>query len=186
MQSPKRKPLPSFADSREIPFRPNLKRPRPLYYEDEVDHRAGHAGVSRLAHESDYQSLHTRSQPMAPPPPPQAVIDLTYSPCRAPVNGDAGYYAHGPGRALAEPNGFSYISVPPRLSPVHDARVLHYEAHPGEQARPYMSNSGMFERRAPPVHDYISVQDARYQRLAYEEGVRNLRSGMPYAALDLQ
>jgi hypothetical protein len=182
VQSPKRKVLPSYAEDREFPLRPNLKRPRPLYYEDDLDHHAGPQGMPRLAQDSDYQSLHSRSRPRPPPPlpPPHAVIDLTYSPRQAPVNGGYDYYVPGSGRAIAEPSGFSYISVPPRQSPARDTRASYYEAHPGEQPRVQKSNSGTFERRAPPVHDYIPVQDAHYQRPVREEGVRYLRSGVPY------
>lgn len=177
VQSPKRKTLPSFADGREQALQPELKRARPVFYEVDFQHRAGTARMSRPAHESDYQSFPTRSRPG--PSSQQAVIDLT-SPRQAPSNGHHGHYASSQGRMVAESSGFSYISVQSRRSPVYEGRAPHYEVHPGEQPRTYMSSSGMYERRAPPAHDYRPVQDAGYQAPVYEDGVRYPRSGQPY------
>jgi hypothetical protein len=179
MQSPKRKGLPSFPEDDEAFSRHAIKRPRPVYHENEWDHSVEPMKLSRPAREGDYHMEPRARHPQQP------VIDLTYSPRRQPTNGDVGYYASAHTHASAGPSNLSYIPVPSRRSPMREVRATRYEVHTGERPR-VVPNSGMYERRAPPVNDYIPVADGRHQRPVHEEGVRYLRSGQPYGGQHFQ
>jgi hypothetical protein len=146
--------------------------------------RAGPMEMSRPAHSSSYQPMDSRDLSRARPP--QAVIDLTSSPRRPPTNGANGYYPPALAHAAAGSSGLSYMPVSAGRSPMRETRDLHYEVHSGEQSRAYVSNSGMYERRAPPAHDYIPVRDEYQRRPVHEKDGRYLRSGLHYGGPDLQ
>jgi hypothetical protein len=182
LHSPKRKPLHSFPEDGGDHYGYHPKRPRPVYYEDGLAPRPRPIEVSRPALSSGFQPIDHQSRPRAQPP--HAVIDLTSSPRRPPASGDGGQYpSHA--RAAAGPSGISYIPVSSRGSPVRERRALHHEVRSGEPSRAYMPNSGMYERRAPPVDNYTSMRD-EYQRRDHEEDGRYLRSGVQYGVPGLQ
>ena len=185
LHSPKRKALPSFHDDRGSQFGYETKRPRPvLHYEDDLVPRTGPMEMPRPAYSSTHQPMDSRDRPRAQPPP--AVIDLTSSPRRPLTNRDHGHYPPALTHATAGPSGLSYIPVSARRSPMRETRALHYEVHDGEQPRVYMPNSGMYERRTPPAHDYISVRDEYQRRPVHEEDGRYLRSALHYGGLNPQ
>lgn len=153
------------------------KRLRPMYQEDTLALRAGPMQGSKPAHPSSFQPVDYHHQPRAQPPQP--VIDLTSSPRRPPDNGDGMFYS-SQARAAPGPSGLPYVPFPSQGTSVRDPRSLQYEVHAGGQPRGHMPNSGMYQRTAPPVHDYIPAPDEHQRRPVYEEGSRYLTSGLHY------
>jgi hypothetical protein len=176
--SPKRKAFVSFPDGRDEYIGQDPKRPRPMYYEDGLSSRAGHMQVPRPVLSNSHQPMDTRGQPRAQAQ--QTYIDLTSSPRRPPIHGDSGYSAPMYAHTAAGSSGLSYVPVASRRSPVREVRGALYEAHSGEPPRAYIPNSGMYERRAAPVRDYIPLRDDQHRRPVQGEGSRYLGSGLHY------
>ncbi|CAN9207800.1 unnamed protein product [Alternaria alternata] len=155
--SPKRKALPSFANGGEHHAEPYTKRLRPVYRED----------VHSLNYYDGPAEFHS-SKRMAPSngpraPPREQVVDLTTSSYHMPTNGGRGYDVPPRSFAAADPCGHAYAPGPPHRVPVHDMR--------GAQ---------VYERRAPPNHDYIPFREDQQPRRLEEESARYLRSGVRY------
>jgi hypothetical protein len=182
LHSPKRKAIMSFPDGRDNYSGPDPKRPRPLYYEDGLPSRVGHMQMSRPPVANTRPPMDVHSLPRADPQ--QTYIDLTSSPRQPPPNRDNGYrlpaYAHG----AAGPCGISYVPATSRRSPTREVRGAMYEVHSGEAPRAYIPNSGMYERRAPPVRDFVPMQNDQHRR-PVDDGGRYLRSGLHYGGPDL-
>jgi hypothetical protein len=182
LHSPKRKAIVSFPDGRDNYLGQDPKLPRSLYYADELPSRVGHMHMSRPPASNTHQPMDVRTLPRADPQ--RAYIDLTSSPRQPPPNRDNGYrqpvYAH----AAARPGGLSYVPAASRRSPVREVRHAPYEVHSGEAPRAYRPNSGVYERRAPPVRDFIPMQNDQHRRLV-DDGGRYLGSGLHYGGPDL-
>ncbi|CAO2654776.1 Nn.00g115090.m01.CDS01 [Neocucurbitaria sp. VM-36] len=176
MQSSKRKAIPTYADDREAHFEHGKKRPRPVYREDEIRPRpAGYQTV--LPGSPSYQSMDARSHQRIQPP--QQVIDLTSSPYRPPVSGDRGSYK--PVRSYpVDPDGYAYVSMPARRSPMREVRGAYYDAPAEESSRAYIPDNRMYDERAPPARDYIPLRDERPRPRLENEGARYLRNGVKY------
>jgi hypothetical protein len=178
LQSPKRKAFHSFADDRDSFAGQDLKRPRSTYYEDDLVPRVGHMQVSRPIHSNSHQPMDVHSRNRVQPQ--QEYIDLTSSPRRPPTNGDNRYHVPAHVHAVAGSSGLSYVPITSRRSPVREVRGALSEAHSGEPSRAYMTNSGIYERRAPPVRDYFPVRDEQHRRPIDGAGAQYLRSGLQY------
>ncbi|KAH7069045.1 hypothetical protein BKA63DRAFT_100176 [Paraphoma chrysanthemicola] len=177
MASPKRKAYPPHPESRGQYVSQEAKRPRPVYYESETAPPASQ--MPRIVNAS-YLQPREAYRPMAHPPQP--VIDLTSSPHRPVYRENRSHLPAYP-RAVAESSGLSYVPVLPRRSPPRDARgPPPYEVYHGEPPRPYMPNSGMYERHAPPVRDHLSVRDEPRRVV---EGDRDFRRVLHYGGPDL-
>jgi hypothetical protein len=59
-----------------------------------------------------------------------------------------------------------------------------YQVHSGEPSRAHMSNSGIYEGRAPPIRDYVPFAE-QHQRPVDGAGARYLRSGLHHGGSDL-
>jgi hypothetical protein len=176
--SPKRKSFVSFPDGRDNYIGQDPKRRRPTYYEDNLPSHAGYMQMPRPVLSNSHQPMDIRGPPRAQPQ--QTYIDLTSSPRRPATNGGNDYSAPIYDRTAANSNGLSYIPVTSRSSPIREVKGAVYEVHSGEPLRAYMPNSGMYERRAPPVRDYIPLRDGQHRRLVEGDGGRYLGSGLHY------
>jgi hypothetical protein len=180
IQPPKRKSFPSFADDRESHSRSDLKRPRSLYYEDDLTPHAGVLHSARPAHATNDARSQFRAQP------PQDYIDLTSSPRRPPTNGGNGYHVPMYPHAVPDSNGHSYVPADSRRTPIREMRGPHHEINVGESPREYVHSSGMYERRGPPPRDYIPVRDEQYPRPVKGGPGRYLESALPYGGPDVR
>jgi hypothetical protein len=169
MASPKRKGFSSFPEDGGRHVNQEAKRPRPVYYGNEVAPHPPSDQLMRVVDASRLQPLEAR-RPVAQPPQP--VIDLTSSP-RRPIYRENGYHLPAYSDAAAESNGLSYVPVSSRRSAPREARRATYEVHPGESPRDYMPSSGMYERRAQPVRDYLPVREEQQRLIDDDRHIRN-------------
>jgi hypothetical protein len=174
-QSPRRRAFQSFAENGERNLGHVTKRLRPTY-DDEI---RGQSFQERPSEFLSYQSPESRNRPRVPPS--EQIIDLTSSPHRLPTNGDRGPQVSTRPYAIAEPNGHAYISMSTRRSPARELRGAYYEG-PGEPPRSYIPDNRMYERRAPPVHDYIPLEGHQLRPRIGQETARYHRSGVRYGA----
>jgi hypothetical protein len=181
LHSPKRKAIESLPDGRDNYLGQDPKRPRSSYYENELPSRIGQMHMSRPPASNTHQPMDARTLPRADPH--QTYIDLTSSPRQPPPNRDNGYRLPAYAPAAAGPSGISYVP-PSRRSPGHEVRGAPYDVQSGERPRAYTSNSGMYERCAPPVRDYVPMQNDQYRR-PVNDGGRYLRSSLHYGGSDL-
>lgn len=177
LQSPKRRSFPSSSDDRDSHFGSGYKRPRPAYHEQDLAPRAGPAHLSRPPQENSHHPTDLRSRPRAQPS--QEYIDLTSSPRRPVTNGENRYHVPPHAPAGSGSSDISHVPVPSYRAPVREERVQ-YQVHSGEPPRAYMSSSGVYEGRAPPVRDYIPYRDEQHQRPVEGNGAGYIRSGLHY------
>ena len=143
----------SYPVDEERPYaEPYTKRLRPVHREEAYRHT--YQNLPPEFHSNQQTGYYSGSRG----PPPEHVIDLTAS-------------LNGRGRPL-----------PSRSVAAADSRgyAYHHEVPASEPSRSYMSDNRMYERRAPPAHDYIPFQDGRQPFPAKGEDVRYTRNGTRY------
>jgi hypothetical protein len=153
-----------------------------MYYNEDLPPHAGPSYASRPvpAGHGHYEEMRDRPKAQAP----QEFVDLTSSPHRPVTNGDSRYHVPGRAHAGSDFNGLPYVPVRSHRAPQREVRG-HYEVHSGEPSHAYITESGVYERRAPPVRDYMPVRNDQHQRPVDGNDTRRLRSSLHYGGPDL-
>jgi hypothetical protein len=170
--SPKRKAPSSFANGSESDAEHYTKRLRPVYRE-EVHSLNYYDGPTEF---HSNQRMAPNSGPRAPPR--EQVVDLTTSPYHLPTSGGRGYDVPARSFAGADPRGHAYALGPSHRMPAHEVRGAQYDVPTVQPSRAYMPDNRVYERRAPPNHDYIPFRQDQQPRRLEEESARYLRSGV--------
>jgi hypothetical protein len=162
-QAPKRKSFPSYPDARDERVE-GSKRLRPVYYEEDL-----------AARDSFTQPLRNQSRGHNP----REFVDLTSSPYRPPPRSSE-YPTSSYSREIPGSRELAYISTVAHHSPVRGGRGAHHAVLLEEPPRGCMPSSGMYERRAPPTHDYIPIQNEQYPHSIEGDRGRHIRSALHY------